>query len=131
MKFSQRSIDNLKGVHPKLVKVVERALSYKIMDFAVTAGVRTLQQQQDLYEQGRSLPGPIVTNTMKSDHLINPVTGFGHAVDIHPFPINYNDTARYNLLAALMFRAAAEEGVSIDWGGFWKKFKDLPHYAIL
>lgn len=132
MILSARSLANLEGVHPKLVKAVHRALSYSIQDFAVTSGARTLQEQQDLYELGRSMPGPIVTWTMKSDHLVNPKTGYGHAVDLHPYPINYDDESRYYKLAALMFRAAAEEGVTLDYGGFWKgKNRDLPHYAIL
>ena len=61
--LSQRSLDKLEGVHPDMVAVVKRAIELTDVDFGVTYGVRTLAEQKELYESGRS-------QTMKSKHLI-------------------------------------------------------------
>lgn len=38
--LSQRSLNNLKGVHPDLVKVVRRAIEITEQDFVVIEGIR-------------------------------------------------------------------------------------------
>lgn len=129
MKFSTKSLARLEGIHPKLAIVIHKALEYGIQDFQVTCGIRTQEEQNALYEQGRTKPGKIVTWTKQSNHLVKE-DGFGHAVDLDPTPINFNDIERYKFLAALMFRAAMENEVQINWGGFWKK-PDWGHFQII
>ena len=53
-KLSQRSLDKLNGVHPDMVAVVKRAIELTDVDFGVTYGVRTLAEQEELYNSGRS-----------------------------------------------------------------------------
>lgn len=88
--LSDRSRNNLKGVHPRLVHVVERALAICEQiggpDFTVIEGVRTEARQRELYAQGRTKPGRKVTWTLKSNHFVNPRTGWGHAVDLSGRP---------------------------------------------
>ena len=72
--LSNRSKGKLEGVHPDLVKVVESAIGLTEIDFGVTYGVRSVQEQQKLYDSGRS-------QTMKSKHLIQD-SGYSHAVDV-------------------------------------------------
>ena len=62
-KLSKRSLDKLEGVHPKLVAVVKRAIETTTVDFGVTFGVRTVEEQERLVAAGRS-------QTMASKHLI-------------------------------------------------------------
>lgn len=129
MKFSARSLKNLQGVHPDLLRVVYTALGYGVLDFTVTAGVRTLAEQEALYAQGRNGdPRPIVTWTKKSRHLPQE-DGYGHAVDLHPYPIDYDNMPRYHVLAQLMTRASEECKVRIERGIDWGK-QDPPHYEI-
>lgn len=133
--FSQTSKDKLKGVHPNLTRVVEKALSYGIMDFAVVQGVRTKEQQEMLFKQGRdpAYPGPIVTWTKKSKHL-KQADDYGHAVDLVPIingRMDWQNLDNFTVLASLMYRAAMEEGVKILWGGFWIKTKDRPHFELI
>ena len=45
-KLSQRSLDKLDGVHPKLVEVVKKAIEYTDVDFGVIYGVRDLETQK-------------------------------------------------------------------------------------
>ncbi len=115
--LGKRSTDNLQGVHPDLVRVVKRALELSEVDFTVIEGLRTKERQAELLKQG-------FTRTMNSRHII------GQAVDIVPLPVDWNNKARFGLVAAAMKAAAAELGVKITWGGDWKSFVDLPHYQI-
>ena len=53
-KLSQRSLNKLDGVHPSMVSVVNRAIEITDVDFGVTFGTRTLAEQKELYNSGRS-----------------------------------------------------------------------------
>lgn len=128
--LGKRSTDNLAGVHPQLVAVVKRALELSPVDFTVIEGVRTKERQAELYAQGRTTAGKIVTKSLVSRHFVNEKTGFGHAVDIVPLPIDWNNQKPFLLVADAMKKAAAELGVKITYGGDWTTFKDLPHYQL-
>ena len=52
--LSNRSKGKLEGVHPDMVSVVKRAIELTKVDFGVTYGVRTLEEQKKLYDSGRS-----------------------------------------------------------------------------
>ena len=135
MILSARSIANLQGVHPQLVAVVQRAIQITTQDFAVLQCVRTQQAQADLYAQGRTKPGPVVTWTLRSKHIPG-ADGYSHAVDIVPYPVDWNTPAKFDAVARAMFAAAAELGVSIRWGADWdrdgkpreKGETDSPHF---
>lgn len=137
-KLGTRSRDNLKGVHPDLVKVVELAIKKSKQDFTVIEGVRTPARQKELYAQGRTKPGPKVTWTMTSNHFANKKTGFGHAVDICPYPVDWNDLSKFDKISRAMFEAAAELGIRIRWGADWnqngkpreKGETDSPHFEL-
>lgn len=117
-KLGFRSRQNLEGVHPKLVAVIERALEISKQDFMVICGVRTKAQQQALYDQGRKTPGPIVTWTLNSRHL-PAKDGFGHAVDIVPSPVDWNDLKKFDAIADAMMTAAKELKLNLRWGADW------------
>jgi len=130
--LGSRSLERLKGVDPRLVNVVKLAISLSEIDFSVLEGVRTLARQRELYAQGRTKPGKIVTWTMKSRHIE------GKAVDLIPYPIDWNDLVKFNKIAAAMFRAAKQLGVKIRWGADWdgdgkpreKGETDSPHFEL-
>ena len=65
-KLSQTSLDRLQGVNERLVMLVHRALELSTVEFMVVEGLRTKQRQQQLYAQGRTNKGPIVTWTLNS-----------------------------------------------------------------
>lgn len=125
-KFSERSENNLIGIHVDLVKVVRRALEISEIDFTVIEGVRTKSRQAQLFKQG-------ATKTLNSRHLT------GHAVDIVPYPLDWSDKAAFGKLAKAMFAAAKELKVAIRWGGDWNRngrsddetFYDGPHFELL
>lgn len=130
-KFSQRSINNLKGVHPKLVAVVTRALEIGPVDFVVIEGVRSLERQREMVATKAS-------KTLASKHLIQP-DGYGHAVDLFPgTPKGWEDLTAFRQQAEAMFQAAKEIGIELRWGGDfnrdgWDVGKDnwdKPHFEI-
>ncbi|MEW7222001.1 M15 family metallopeptidase [Elizabethkingia anophelis] len=137
-KLGERSLKNLDGVHPNLVKVMKAAIVNSPVDFTITEGVRTLKRQQELYAQGRTKQGIKVTNAdgikNKSNHQAK-ADGFGHAVDLYPFflgqvQVNHKDTIKnLKLIADHVKKVAKELGIGITWGGDWK-FVDCPHFEL-
>ena len=133
-----KSRERLTGVHPKLVAVVERAIALTAQDFMVLEGVRTPARQRELYAQGRTKPGQKVTWTLTSNHFVNAKTGFGHAVDLVPFPIDWSHS-KLDVVSKAMFAAAKELGVELRWGADWdrdgkpreKGESDSPHFEIV
>lgn len=118
-KLGVRSRLNLRGVHPDLVRVVERAIQLTDVDFTVTEGLRTEKRQKELRAAGASL-------TMNSRHLT------GHAVDVAAL-VNGKvrwDWPLYPRIASAFKQAAKELNVPIVWGGDWKRLKDGPHFEL-
>ncbi len=62
----------LEGVHPELVRRVERVVERMWQEFGhrveVVEGWRSQERQESLYAQGRTTPGPMVTWTRDSAH---------------------------------------------------------------
>ena len=115
-RLSQRSMQNLSGVHPDLVAVVKRAIEITEQDFSVIEGVRNIERQRQLVAKGAS-------QTMNSRHLT------GHAVDLAPYPLSW-DWEYFYPIADAMKGAADELDVAIVWGGDWSTFKDGPHFEL-
>lgn len=128
MKLNAVSEGRLKAVHPDLVKVVRRAAALHTdpaVGFVITCGRRSVAEQRLLVAKGAS-------KTMRSRHLPGAKTGLSHAVD---FAVAINGKVRwdwplYARLAVIVKKAAKEVGVTIEWGGDWKSFKDGPHFQL-
>lgn len=137
--FGKSSLTALQGVHPLLVAVVAVALKKSTVDFKVLEGVRTKERQAELYAQGRTKTGSVVTWTMNSRHFIDKSTGYGHAVDLLPAPYDWKDLANFDAVAKAMFAAADELGVKIRWGADWdmdgnlreRGETDSPHFELV
>ncbi len=117
--LGKRSRERLNGVHPDLVKVVERAIEISTVDFAVLEGLRTPERQKVLMEAGAS-------QTLNSRHIT------GHAVDLGAWvdgEVRW-DWPLYNQIAKAMKAAAAELAIPVEWGGDWRTFKDGPHFQL-
>jgi peptidoglycan L-alanyl-D-glutamate endopeptidase CwlK len=118
-RLGSRSRRRLFGVHPDLVRVVERAIELTPVDFTVLEGVRSEARQEKLVAAGAS-------KTMKSRHLT------GHAVDLGAYVDNRVDWSwpLYHQIAEAMKSAAIELGIPLKWGGDWETFKDGPHFYL-
>ena len=112
----------LAGVHPDLIKVVQAAALICKQPFQVIEGLRTAARQAQLYAQGRTAPGNIVTWVRVSNHQAKP-DGFGHAVDMVAIgadgSIDWNHTAPYDTIDDAMHAAAKSLNIGIRYGGDW------------
>lgn len=118
-KLGIRSRMNLRGVHPDLVKVVERAIALTEVDFTVTEGLRSKERQKQLFAAGASM-------TLNSRHLS------GHAVDVAALvggKVRW-DWPLYGRIASAFKQAAKELDIPIVWGGDWTKLRDGPHFEL-
>ena len=107
-KLSSRSEGRLEGINPKLIAVVKTAITLTKVDFGVTCGMRTVEEQEKLVASGAS-------QTMKSKHLE------GRAVDLVAY-IGPNVTwslNKYDEIADAMAAAAKQKGVALKWGAAW------------
>lgn len=111
--LSEKSLNKLEGVHPDLVKVVKYAITISKQDFSVLEGLRTIEAQKANIAKG-------VSQTMKSKH-IKQADGYGHAVDLVPYPLSWN-IKYYYAIADAMEKAAKHFNVKIRWGGYWGIF---------
>ena len=76
-------------------------------------------RQLYLYEQGRTRPGKIVTNTKNSNHS----SGYAWDIAVSPPKALYDKSE-------LAKAGRIAEKLGIEWGGSWTKFVDNPHFQI-
>lgn len=146
--FSNTSKERLATAHPDLIRIMEAALQLSPVDFGIAYGYRSPQKQMELYQQGRTTPGPIVTNIdgvkTKSKHNEYP----SHAVDIFAFVNGKASWEEKDLVflggiiiaTAKLLKQAGKITHDIRWGGNWdgdgiiitdQNFQDLPHFEII
>jgi len=88
----------------------------------VISGLRTYDEQNDLYAQGRTKPGKIVTNARGgfSNH------NFGIAFDVGVFEGSQylDESPKYKAVGVLGM------DLGLEWGGNWKTIQDEPHFQL-
>ena len=152
IKFSQRSLGNLQECHIDLQKVFTFVAALSNVDFVIVKGHRSIKEQQELYAQGRTKKGSIVTNAdgvnKKSKHNEFP----SRALDIIIYTkdpivgkkITY-DMSHLSYIAGIV-RACSQILLDrgeithmVRWGGNWdsddvllydQKLIDGPHFEI-
>ena len=134
-KFSKRSRDNLSTASENLQRLFNEVI--KEIDCTVICGHRSPEEQFELYKKGRVNKdfkwivvdkSKVVTNidgrAKKSNHNYLP----SRAVDVVPYPLDWNDLNAFKKLGEVVKRKAKELGIKISWGGDWQTLKDYPHY---
>ena len=132
--FSQESIKNLMQCEPALQKVINRAAHTGLVDFGVTTGHRSEEEQNRLYQNGKSK-----VRYPDSKHNSKPSKAADLAVWL-PRKGEYSwEEPHYAFLAGVVMACAAELGISIRWGGNWDQdlevitdqdFDDLAHFEL-
>ena len=98
------------------------------IDFIILETRRSFERSDELYAQGRTKPGPIVTNAKAGQSY----HGFALALDGGPKyrdkPFTWAWDRDPRLMAAMKRIAALAKRHGIEWGGEWTRFRDLPHF---
>lgn len=148
--LSQKSLDRMNGVDERLQRVVKRAIQLTKQDFMVLEGVRTKQQCMINYGKGRTIAECVAKgvpaqyanpNAAKVTWLNDPFASkhvSGKAVDLVPYPVDWNDLKKFDAIAQAMLQAAKELGVPVRWGADWNSNgkprergeSDSPHFEI-
>jgi peptidoglycan LD-endopeptidase CwlK len=136
MVFGKQSLKNLEGVHPKLVLLMKTAILTSPVDFTITEGVRTAKRQNELYQQGRTKPGPVVTTkdgyVKKSNHQPK-ASGYGCAVDLYPYVnggVSFKSPKAQKIIADHIKAVAKELNIKIVCGIDWTVPHDPPHFEL-
>jgi peptidoglycan LD-endopeptidase CwlK len=125
--FGATSKANLATCHPDLQHVLNEAIKH--VDFSVTCGYRGQVEQDKAFAEGKSkLKYP------NGEHNKIP----SNAVDVAPYPINWNDAEAFTLLSGVIYGIACMMGIKLrlgaDWDGDFNtlehKFKDRPHIEL-
>lgn len=127
-KFGNASKLKLMTCDQRLQKICLDAI--EVMDFTVLCGHRDSDEQNKLFEEGKTK-----VQWPKSKHNVTPSV----AVDLAPYPVDWNDTERFYALAGVMFAIAAKHKIKLRWGGTWggiddknpSGFVDMPHFEIV
>jgi len=128
--LSLRSIERLRGVDPLLIAIICDAVHKSPHDFGIAwmGGYRTAEQQNELYQQGRSKEGKIITNAdgykKKSFHQS------GKAVDIVCYKdgsITWEQEIFAEVMEHIMYIASLRYNTRLTWGGKWG---DSPHIQL-
>ena len=107
-RLSTRSMSRLEGINPEIINVVTEAIKLTRVDFGVTCGIRTVEEQKKLVDIGAS-------QTMKSKHLE------GRAVDLVAY-VGSNVSWQLNMyddIADAMAMASRKLDVPLKWGAAW------------
>ena len=123
--YSTRSFNRLMTAEMALRRIFFEAI--KFMDLTILCGHRTEEKQNEAFREGRSK-----VQWPDSRHNSNPST----AVDVAPYPIDWNDTGRFYQMAALVLEIAIDQGTDLHWGGNWPIKKrstlfDGPHFELV
>jgi len=102
------------------------------IDMLITDDFRSHDDQDKLYEQGRSSKGPVVTHARGGQSYHN----YGLAVDFALrtkkgqviWDMEYDGNR--NGKADWMEVVEIAKGLGFSWGGDWKGFKDYPHLQM-
>ena len=121
----QRSEQNIATLLPPvqpLARGLIAAAAAAGIAIKIISGTRTYEEQNALYEQGRSTPGRVVTNARGgySNH------NFGVAFDIGVFEGGryLDESPAYKTVGAL------GKQLGLEWGGDWKSLQDEPHFEL-
>jgi len=134
VKFSQNSLSKLITVEKVLQDAFNQAIDLTKIDFGISHGKRTADEQFELFKKGREYRNGEFYIVNK-DEVVTYLDGFskksmhqyGRAVDIFCY-VNGKVTWEpeyYYYVAGLI----SVIDPFIKWGGFWK-WKDLPHFEI-
>ena len=125
--FSANSLSKLATCDERLQQIMKVVIEH--WDCTIVEGSRPQEVQDEHYRTGRSK-----VQYPHSKHNSSPSA----AIDVAPYPIDWNDVARFRYFAGFVMGVATMHGVKLIWGGDWdsdrsckdQTFHDLPHFEL-
>ncbi len=118
--FSDRSKNNLNSCHPDLIELFLEVV--KVYDCSVLVGHRNEVDQGIAFMAGNSK-----VDWPNSKHNTHPSL----AVDIMPYPIDWEDLEGQHRFATTVYDIAMKNNIRVRWGGMFKNFYDSPHWQLI
>ena len=126
-RFGSSSKKRLETADERLQKVFNEVIKY--VDCSVLEGHRSQERQDKLFEEGQTK-----VKYPNGRHNASP----SKAVDVTPYPVDWEDRERQTLFAGFVLGIAQSMGIKLRWGGDWdmdfdvqdNKFDDFPHFEI-
>ena len=126
-RFGKRSKQRLSTCDERLQEVFNEVIKY--VDCSVLEGHRGKERQNQLYKEGK-------TKVIYPKGRQNASPSL--AVDVAPYPNDWNHRERVTLFAGFVIGMANRMGYTLRWGGDWNmnfevndnKFDDFPHFEI-
>ncbi len=129
MSFSKKSHDLLYTCDAPLIRLFESVDAHGY-ECTILEGNRSEERQEELIRTGQSK-----TTVEKAKHCTFP----SQAVDVSPYPVDWNNHLRFYAFASYVRGVAAEMMIPIRWGGDWdsdfvlddQTFMDLVHFELI
>jgi len=126
-KFGKTSKKRLSTCENDLQRLFKEVIKH--FDCSVLEGHRGQEKQDKYFNEGKSK-----VKYPNGRHNATP----SKAVDVVPYPVDWDDTARMYYFSGIVKGIAISMGINIRWGGDWDgdtqvqdtKFKDLPHFEL-
>ena len=127
-RFGKRSKERLSSCHEDLQDLFNEVIKH--VDCSVLEGHRSAERQDKLFDEGKTK-----VKYPKGRHNASP----SNAVDVVPYPIDWDDRERFHLFAGFVLGIAYSMDISLRWGGDWNmnfevddnKFDDFPHFELV
>ncbi len=117
----QRDMKRLQPLVERKANEVLREMALLGLPMRIVEGYRSVERQNELYAQGRTKPGAIVTNAKGGQSLHN----YGVAIDCCFVKTGYNAPESHWITYGTV---AKKHG--FEYGGDWVEFKDRPHIQM-
>ncbi len=119
-KFSERSKAKLATCHKGLQDLFNEVIKH--VDCTVLCGHRGEAAQEKAVLKGFSK-----AHFPNSKHNTFPSI----AVDVVPYPIDWEDLKRFHEFAGIVQGIASQKHIDVKWGGHFKSFFDGPHWELI
>ena len=125
--FGRKSKERLNTCDSNLQKVFNEVIKH--VDCSVLEGHREKDRQNKLFEEGKTK-----VKYPNGRHNRQPSS----AVDVTPYPVDWEDRERQTLFAGFVIGVASQMGINLRWGGDWdqdfqvvdNRFDDFPHFEL-
>ena len=126
-RYSNKSKERLASCDERLQDVFNEVIKY--VDCSILEGHRSKERQNKLYDENRTK-----VKYPNGRHNSSP----SKAVDVTPYPVDWEDRERQTLFAGFVLGLARNMGIRLRWGGDWDMdfqvmdncFDDFPHFEV-